>query len=358
MRKFNKFTIHFKDRLDKAIKKININGKRFLIAVDQNYKMKGFLSDSDIRRSLLRDVNKNSSIEKLLNKKPIYILDNKNKEKKINILLKKNNRNILDIYYAIPIVDKNKILKDIFFINNDNKLNKNFVAILMAGGKGSRLGNITKKTPKPLITFNNKPYIIMLIRKLLNANCNRIFISLHYKQHMFIKIISKEFANEVKNKVIHLIKEIKPLGTAGSIKKVITKNNEEILIINTDTVFNFNIDNLISYHKQNESFFTVTTKEHNTYVNYGVVNTKNNLIKSLQEKPTLNFNIMTGIYFGSHMIKSFIKKSESLDMPELIKRMINKKKKVVAFNLIENIIDFGLKSNLKIVKKKFEKYFS
>ena len=148
----------------------------------------------------------------------------------------------------------------------------------------------------------------MLIRKLLNANCNKIFISLHYKHYMFIKLISKEFTNEVKNNIICFIKEIKPLGTAGSIKKVITKNDEDILIINSDTVFNFNIDNLISYHKQSNSFFTVTTKEHSTYVNYGIVNTKNNLIKSLQEKPTLNYNIMTGIYFGSHMIKSFIKK--------------------------------------------------
>ena len=356
MKKLNKFTIHFKDRLDKAIKKININGKRFLIAVDENYKMKGFLSDSDIRRSLLKDINKNSSIEKLLNKRPIYILDNKNREKKINIILK-NNKNILDIYSAIPIIDQNKIFKDIFFINNYSKSIKNFVAILMAGGKGLRLGNITKKTPKPLIAFNNQPYIIMLIRKLLNANCNKIFISLHYKQHMFIRIITKEFSNEVKSNIIYFIKEIEPLGTAGSIKKVITKNNEDILIINTDTVFNFNIENLILYHKQNNSFFTVTTKEHTTYVNYGVITTKNNLIKSLKEKPTLNFNIMTGIYFGNHMIKSLIKKSESIDMPELIKRMINKKKKVVAFNLIENIIDFGLKSNLKILKKKFDKYF-
>ena len=65
MKKFNIFTIYFKDRLDRAIKKININGKRFLIAVDENYKMKGFLSVWDIRRSLLKDINKNSSIDQI-----------------------------------------------------------------------------------------------------------------------------------------------------------------------------------------------------------------------------------------------------------------------------------------------------
>ena len=90
-------------------------------------------------------------------------------------------------------------------------------AAILAGGFGKRLGEITKKTPKPLIKINKLEFIKYLIFDLIKNNFKKIIILTHYKDKQFKRIL-KNF--KLKNIEIICLKESNPLGTGGAVAQL------------------------------------------------------------------------------------------------------------------------------------------
>ena len=87
-------------------------------------------------------------------------------------------------------------------------------ALILAGGFGTRLGKLTKKTPKPLIEFNKKPFLHYIISQLIKHQIPKIYILTHYKHYIFKK---KYHLKKISKSKIFCKKEMIPLGTAGTI---------------------------------------------------------------------------------------------------------------------------------------------
>ena len=90
------------------------------------------------------------------------------------------------------------------------------VAILV-GGKGSRLGKITKSTPKPLLRINNIRFLDLIITNLLKYNLNNIYLLCSYKKKFFFKLYHKK---KIKDSSIFCIDEGNPKGTGGALYKL------------------------------------------------------------------------------------------------------------------------------------------
>ena len=121
--------------------------------------------------------------------------------------------------------------------------------IILAGGYGSRLGNITKKIPKPLLKINNKPFILYLIKNLYRQGIRNFIILSYYKNSYFEK---KSFQKFRKAK-IRLVKEKKKLGTLGSIINAKKYLKNSFFVVNGDSYFDFNIRDLeFSLRKTNK----------------------------------------------------------------------------------------------------------
>ena len=112
--------------------------------------------------------------------------------------------------------------------------------LILAGGYGSRLGHLTKKTPKPLIKINKKPFILYLIKNLYRQGIRDIIILTFYKNSQFLK---KSLIN-FKDIKIKVIKEKKKLGTLGSVVNVKNFLQNRFFVVNGDTYFDFNIRDL------------------------------------------------------------------------------------------------------------------
>ena len=107
-----------------------------------------------------------------------------------------------------------------------------------------------------------------------------------------------------------------------------------------------------------KNFLTVACQQIETKIPFGVIKNNKFQIKKINEKPSFNYLINSGIYLTNSKIKNFLNRGiQSLDMPDLINKLIHKKEKVGLFPLKENIIDFGTQENLEIAKKDFKKYF-
>lgn len=327
-----KITIQESSKIIDVIQNLNFSGLKIVLVTDKKNNFIGIINDGDIRRALLKGLNINDKILRIVNRKCLISNNAENNEEKNNIL-KKNSIN------HIPIIKKRKILGLYIQSNNTNlpikKINND--VIIMAGGFGRRLGHLTKKMPKALLKFKEKPLLQHVIENAKNSGFNKFTISIFY-----LKKLIKNFFRDKKNLSTNIsyIEEKKPLGTIGSIK-LIKKISENFIVINCDVITNVDLHELLKFHKKKNAMITIGVK-HFKYQNpYGVIISKNSKFISFQEKPEINFNINAGIYVFNKKIISIIKKENLKNIEDLINYLNRKNKKILTFPIFENWKDLG-----------------
>jgi dTDP-glucose pyrophosphorylase len=322
-----------------ALKKINDNGSRCLIVLDNSKKFLGVLSDGDLRKKISRGYKLSEKVKNIYNKKPLYFFEKKFSLQKIeNIFYEKK----LDL---IPILKKNKTIKKIFFLNDfieEDKLpKKNLLsALIMAGGKGTRLDPFTRVLPKPLIPIKGKPIIEIIIEKFFVSSVKDIYVSLNYKSKVIKSYLN---ANKHLNK-IRYIDEDKPLGTAGCLKFFQNFGKKDLIITNCDILLNFNIENVYKSHLKNKNDLTIVISPNKIKSPYGSVKIDHESmkVKSMEEKPEFEMLTNIGFYIMSHKTLKNLKIKSKIDMNELINDLLKKNRRVGYYKISEKSwIDIG-----------------
>ncbi len=333
-------TIKASSTIINALKQIGRSAEKNLVVVDENGKLKGTLSDGDLRRAILNKKKFTDKIFKIYNKKPIFFYKDSFDIKTIKSKLISNK-----IFFA-PIIDKKKYLVDVVTWNTifgnkkiDQNFNKKIPVVIMAGGKGTRLEPFTKVLPKPLIPIDDKTVIERIIEKFRNFGLDTFYISINYKS----KIIKSFFEELNPNYKVKFLEEKKPLGTIGSLGFIKQKINEDIIITNSDIIVDLDIKDFYNFHKDNKNDLSIVVAAKEYEIPYGSceINSKGKLTK-INEKPILNFLVNTGLYILNNASLKKIKKNKRLDMDELINHLLKKKKKVMVFPVSEKSwIDIG-----------------
>jgi NDP-sugar pyrophosphorylase family protein len=214
--------------------------------------------------------------------------------------------------------------------------------LIFVGGYGKRLGNLTKKTPKPLLLINNKPFINYLLEKIIKIKPKKIIFLCKYKNSQFLLKYNKKKINKT---FLSCIIEKKKLGTGGSLfnaKKYITNNT---LVVNGDTFFNINFNkfNKISLKKNVMFMCLVKNKIYKSNKKLSQLNTKKKLVIFSKK----NSNLMNaGFYVVNKKIIKFLKKDNNSLEKTIIPKLIEKK--LIYGEIFNNDhIDIGTKKNLK-----------
>jgi NDP-sugar pyrophosphorylase family protein len=217
--------------------------------------------------------------------------------------------------------------------------------LIFVGGYGRRLGNLTKKTPKPLLKFNNVPFIEYLLKKLILLNPKKIIFLSKYKNNLFKK---KYHNKKINNTILKCFVEKKKLGTGGSLyhaKRFITNNT---LVCNGDTFFELNFKKLNNINLKNNSLHMFLVKNNNYKKNKKLSNLS---IKKGKVIVNNNSNLMnSGFYIINKLFIKFLnKKIYSLENL-ILKKIIEKNLAVGTFK--KNLhIDIGTKKNFKYFLK-------
>lgn len=242
--------ISVNSNLKQAIKILNKYGTRTLVVLNKNNNVIGTLSDGNIRRSILKGSNLESSINNIFNNNPITIYENEVNSKELKkIFLKKK-------IQLIPIINKKKELKKICYLEDIieqkefNHLNNdeynNVGVIIMAGGKGLRMKPYTNFFPKPLLPINDDTVIDEIILRFLKFKLNNFYITTNYKHNM----ITNHFKNYKLKIKYKLIKEKKFLGTAGSLFNFKSLKEDLFFVTNCDNLIDANYKEIINFHKK------------------------------------------------------------------------------------------------------------
>ncbi len=339
MKNFKGLFINEDSTIKLAFNKMSINGFKTLIVVDNNNKFLGILSDGDLRKNILKNQNLNKNIKNIYNKNPIYLNNNYNYDQLQKIFIDKK----IDL---IPIIDKKKIVLEIIhwnevLINNyKQKINEiNIPVVIMAGGQGKRLNPFTKVLPKPMIPIGDKTILETIIENFSKYKVPNFYITSNYKHE-----ILKSFVKEIKKKKnINIIKEKKPSGTVGSLSYLKKNLKGNFFLTNCDIVIDYDYFKIKKYHVEKKYDLTIVVIDQNYKVPYGICDiNKSGLVKSIREKPTINFLSNTGLYLLNSKCLKLIMKNKHYDMDEFIRDLIKKKFKVGVYPISQNdFSDYG-----------------
>ncbi len=345
----NKYRSISKDSTIKdTIIAIQKNSIRAIAVVDDSKKFLGIITDGDIRRFILKEINLNKKIGNFLNKQNIFFMS---PSKNINFD-KLKDKFIANKLLHLPVTDKNKKFINLYSYEElFNNYSSNYDVVIMSGGEGKRLKPLTNKTPKPLININGKPMIDIIIEELNSQGFKNFYITINFLGSRIVKHLNLNYKNSL-NKFI-FIKEKKKLGTAGALfymKKQNIKN--DFVVYNCDVISKINLKKIIDFHKKNKFDMTIATINYDQNLDYGVIkkSIKNRLIK-IDEKPDLKFEINAGIYIINSKSLKFITSPKYLDMNQFINILIKKKSKIGVYNTNEFWIDVGNHSSLNLANK-------
>ena len=226
-------------------------------------------------------------------------------------------------------------------------------ALILAAGRGSRLGKITDNLPKPLVEVKGKPVIGYLIDKLINLNVTEIFVNMHYKHELLEKFIL-DSSYKVK---INLIYERTLLGTAGTLKSLNHQlSTENFIVMHGDNYFQDDLEVLKQKHLATNPDYLITL---GTFLvaspeKYGTVDLTydNTVVKFFEKDQNSSSKIAnSAIYFMKPGMKAEIDELNEYENDislHLIPRLLGK---IKAFELKGYFYDIGTPENLLLANK-------
>ncbi len=340
------------DTLMAAVKLIENSVKRLAVVLSEDEQVIGTLTDGDIRRCLLRGSSLDTLVTEAMNHSPVTASINAS-----DSLI----RNLLDInnIRSLPLIDANgryvRTFHEMELLSEtiEGEIEEVFyVAVIMAGGEGTRLRPITENLPKPMIEINGIPLLERQVRCLANIGITRIYISVNY-----LGEIIKEHFNDGRDfgVAIEYLDENKKLGTGGALSLLPEfKKSQSILVMNGDILTTSDFRNLYHFHHEHEAMITVCAINYHVEIPYGVIDFKGTEVIELQEKPSQSFFCNAGIYALSTDILKEIPYDTFWNVTDLINRCLSNKSKVAVFPVHEYWTDIGTPMDLEDARKDFQ----
>ena len=211
-------------------------------------------------------------------------------------------------------------------------------AVILAGGKGTRLRPFTYMIPKPLMPIGEQPIIEIILKQLKNNGFNNIIISTGYKANL-IKMFLENADTKYKLNIKYS-HENEPLGTIGPLSLIKDELDEDFLLMNGDTLSTINYNELMKYHKKSGNMATITLYKRDIYIDFGIVELDGVDITDYIEKPTNTYFVSMGVYVFKPEVLNYVP-DEKLDFPDLVKILIKNGEKVGGYIFEDYWLDIG-----------------
>lgn len=326
------------ETLRDAMSCIDKNAKGVAIVVDASGCPQGTITDGDIRRAVLAGLSLELPVDQLLARKatspyskPVTASARASRVQLIELMRKFS-------VHQIPLLDDQGRVVDLVTI--DEMLSSEpapLRAVIMAGGFGTRLKPLTDGVPKAMLPVGDRPLMERTIEQLRHAGVKRVSITTHYCPEK----IEAHFGDGRGHGVeIDYLNEDRPLGTAGALGLMPTPT-ETMLVINGDILTNLNIRAMVDFHHQQHADMTIGVRQYGLKVPYGVIECDGVLVRRIREKPNFNVLVNAGVYLLEPAAHGYIPRDVRFDMTELIDRLIEAKRTVTSFPIIEYWLDIG-----------------
>ena len=321
-----------------AIACIDRNETGIVLITDEERRLLGTISDGDVRRAVLADDSLDTPVSELLARKvsspyPEPVTAPVGTERAALLQLMQER-----VVRQVPLLDEDGHV--VGLVTWDELLPDQVLplqAVIMAGGFGTRLRPLTEDLPKPMLPVGDRPLMELIVEQLRQAGIRRVNIATHYMADSIIEHFGdgRDFGVE-----LNYVTEDRPLGTAGALG-LMEVPNEPLLVINGDILTRVDFRAMLDYHREHGADLTVGVRQYGLRIPYGVMECDGPRVRRVREKPLLNFLANAGIYLLEPSVHRYIPHGQRFDMTDLIQRLIEERRPVVSFPIVEYWLDIG-----------------
>jgi NDP-sugar pyrophosphorylase family protein len=214
-------------------------------------------------------------------------------------------------------------------------------AVILAGGKGTRLGPYTTILPKPLLPVGDQAILEVVVSQLRRHGFQDLVFAVGYLAHLIQAVFGDGSSRDV---AVRYHFEDRPLGTAGALA-TIDGLDEPFLLMNGDVLTTLDYEALHAAHVASRNLLTIATNPRVVPVDFGVLHMHGDgpmqRVARYEEKPDLEYSVSMGIYVMDPAVRDFIEPDEPLDLPTLVQRLIAAGEPVGGFSHRGYWLDIG-----------------
>jgi len=299
----------------------------------------GTLTDGDVRRAILRGV-------------PLDVpaVEGAMRRNFTSVGPAVSRAEVLDLMRArsisqVPVLDAQGALVGLHLMNDllGAAVKPNW-ALIMAGGRGTRLYPLTETIPKPMLTVAGRPILERLVMHLVGYGIREVFLSVHYLS----EIVERHFGDGAAFGCrIRYLREEQPLGTGGALSLLPEAPQHPLVVMNGDLVTQVNVDRLLEEHRVAGRAMTVAARPYQVEIPFGVLDVEETRVIGLREKPSQQMLVNAGIYVISPEVVARVPPATALPMTTLVEQCLEGGLPVGAHLVADEWIDVGRHDELK-----------
>lgn len=307
---------------------------------DRDGRLVGTLSDGDVRRAFLAGAALDGPARPWANAQPSTVPAGTERSAVLDLMQALGVPQIPEVGVDGRVV-RLHLLRNI--VGGPSRSN---IAVILAGGRGTRLRAVTGDLPKPMVPVAGRPILERLVLHLVGSGITDVRLAVGYGAD----VIERHFEDgERFGCRITYLREEQPLGTAGPLRGLLEDlPDEPIVVMNGDLVTSFSVSGLLSTHLSTGADLTVAVTDYAHEVPYGVLTTdgEDGRVTGLHEKPTWIGTVNAGVYAVAPRVIGRIPEGRSVPMTELIERCIETGGRVTAWRTVGEWHDVGRPDDL------------
>lgn len=216
-------------------------------------------------------------------------------------------------------------------------------AVIMAGGKGTRIASVNSDVPKPMIPIDGKPILEYQINALASQGCTDIVLVIGHLGH----VIRDYFADGSKwNVNLTYVEESTPLGTAGALYYLKDKIDSDFLLLNGDVIFDIDIKRFLSYHVAQGTVATILTHPNSHPYDSGIIvadqdGRATNWLHKEDPRTWYRNRVNAGLHMLSHRIFAYFPDLQKRDLDRDILKPLIAQRELSIYDSPEYIKDMG-----------------
>lgn len=215
---------------------------------------------------------------------------------------------------------------------------RELTAVILAGGKGTRLQPLTAEIPKPLVTVGDRPIITILLRRMANCGVRRAILCVNHLAHLIRASLGDgdDLGLEIEYRT-----EKEPLSTVAPIRGV-DSLPEDFIVANGDILTDLDFGQLFDFHRQQGTLLTVATCERVNDVDYGVLMTNSaGLVTRFFEKPTYKIEVSMGVYVFNRRVLDFVPPGSPFGFDDLMNTLLSEDQQISTYPFDGYWLDIG-----------------
>ncbi len=331
-------TVPLSGSVREALLSLERSGCEIVLIVDSDGRLHGISTDGDVRRAILRGVPVSAPVTECL------------RTKFSSVPPEATRNDVLDLMQArlisgVPVVDAEGRLGGLHLLHEVlGATPRPNTAVIMAGGKGSRLGDLTAKVPKPMLQVAGRPILERIILHLMSYGIRKIYVAVNYLAHVIEDRLGK---GEGLGCHIEYLREDRPLGSGGALSLLPETPKDPLLVMNGDLVTQADVAGLLELHTTGRHAATVAIRRYHHTIPFGAVDVEGTRIVALVEKPTLFQMINAGIYVFSPELLERVPANTEFPITRLVEDCLERGQSVGAFEVHGDWIDVGHQTELR-----------